>query len=142
MDLYTTLKALHLVTIIAWFAGLFYLPRLFVYHSIYAKKTSNVEMLRVMEHKLYYYIMHPAMAATLILGLWLLVLNPAWLQQGWLHAKFTLVALLIAYHFSLACYLKAFKKGAPRNEKFFRFYNEVPTILLLGIVLLAVLKPF
>lgn len=142
MDLYTTLKALHLVAIVAWFAGLFYLPRLFVYHSINAKKPSNVDMLRVMEHKLYYYIMHPAMALAIAFGIWLIILNPGWLQQGWLHAKFTLVALLIAYHMSLGYYLKAFQKGNPRNEKFFRLYNEVPTLLLLGIVLLAVTKPF
>ena len=142
MDLYLTLKALHLIAVIAWFAGLFYLPRLFVYHSIYAKKPGNIEMLRVMEYKLYYYIMHPALAVTLGLGLWLVALNPAWMQQGWIHAKLTLVALLFAYHISLAHYLKAFKRGTPRNERFFRIYNEVPTLLLLGIVLLAVLKPF
>lgn len=142
MDLYPLIKALHLISLIAWFAGLFYLPRLFVYHSIYAKKTTNVEMLRVMERKLYYYIMHPAMAATLALGLWLVALNPAWMQQGWIHAKLTLVALLLGYHVSLAHYLKAFTKGTPRNEKFFRLYNEIPTLLLVAIVILAVLKPF
>lgn len=142
MDLYTLTKALHLIAVIAWFAGLFYLPRLFVYHSQYAKKASNVEMLRVMEHKLFYYIMHPAMTATFVLGIALIILNPTWMQQGWMHAKLTLVLLLLAYHLSLGHFLKAFKTGAPKNEKFFRLYNEVPTLLLIGIVLLVLLKPF
>jgi putative membrane protein len=142
MDQYLLIKALHIIALVAWFAGLFYLPRLFVYHSINAKKPDNVKMLRTMEYKLYYYIMHPAMLATVVFGAWLLVLNPAWFQMGWLHAKLTLVALLLVYHFSLAYFLKAFKTSAPKNEKFFRLYNEVPTLLLVVIVLLVVLQPF
>lgn len=142
MDLYTLIKTLHIIAMVAWFAGLFYLPRLFVYHSICAKKPDNVTMLRVMEHKLYYFIMHPAMLMTLVFGVWLIVLNPGWMQQGWLHAKITLVFLLLTYHFSLAYFLRLFKTGAPKTEKFFRLYNEVPTLLLIMIITLVEWQPF
>lgn len=142
MDFYTLIKAFHIIAMVSWFAGLFYLPRLFVYHSMNIKKPTNVDMLRVMEHKLYYYIMHPAMTLTLVFGIWLLALNPGWMQQGWFHAKLTLVALLLGYHFSLAYFIKAFKKGTPKTERFFRLYNEIPTVLLILIILLVELQPF
>jgi len=144
MDLYLSIKALHIIAVICWFAGLFYLPRLFVYHVASQKNDQITDLFKIMEHKLYKYITTPSMILTVLTGLWLLYLEPAWLEgQGWLHAKLLFVALLIAYHFSLGYYLKRFRDGQnQKSEKFFRVYNEVTGVLLLLIVFLVVLKPF
>jgi putative membrane protein len=134
------LKAFHIVFVIAWFAGLFYLPRLFVYHATAADAPSN-ERFKVMERKLYRGIMMPAMVLTVASGLWL------WLgfgfAGGWLHAKVTLVALLVAYHFWLQKLLGDFARDANRRSHvFYRWVNEIPTVILVAIVILAVVKPF
>jgi len=133
-------KALHIVFVISWFAGLFYLPRLFVYHAAAADAPSN-ERFKVMERKLYRGIMMPAMLLTLASGLWL------WLGYGfaggWLHAKIALVALLVAYHFWMARLLRDFARDANRRSHvFYRWVNEIPTVLLVAIVILVVVKPF
>ena len=134
------LKALHIVFVIAWFAGLFYLPRLFVYHAGARDGPSN-ERFKVMERKLYRGIMMPAMILTLASGLWL------WLGFGfagaWLTAKVGLVVLLVAYHFWMRKLLGDFARDANRRSHvFYRWVNEMPTVLLVAIVILVVVKPF
>jgi putative membrane protein len=140
--LYLWVKALHIIAMVCWFAGLFYLPRLFVYHAS-ADDAPSQERFCVMERKLYRGIMNPSMIATLVFGGWLLYLNPAWLQQGWLHAKLLLVVLLVAYHHVCGAQLKRFARGENvRGHVFYRWFNEVPVLFLLAIVILVVVKPF
>ncbi|HET7547851.1 MAG TPA: protoporphyrinogen oxidase HemJ [Usitatibacter sp.] len=134
------LKAFHIVFVVSWFAGLFYLPRLFVYHA-QATDTASNERFKVMERKLYRGIMLPSMVLAVASGLAL------WLgfgfAGGWLHAKVTLVALLVAYHFWLAKLRADFARDANRRTHvFYRWVNEIPTVLLVAIVILVVVKPF
>jgi putative membrane protein len=140
--LYLWIKALHIVSIVCWFAALFYLPRLFVYHAQSEDAVSR-ERFIIMERKLYRGIMGPSMIATLVFGIWLIWLNPGWLHQGWLHAKLLLVFLLIGYHHMCGAQLKRFARGEnTRSHKFYRWFNEVPVVFLLLIVILVVVKPF
>lgn len=135
-------KALHIIAAITWFAALFYLPRLFVYHAMASDGTS-IERFKIMERKLYRGIMTPSMIATLLFGGWLLYLTPHWLQHGWLHAKLFLIILLVVYHHLCLFYLKRFAADQNRNSHvFFRWFNEAPVILLVGIIILVVVKPF
>jgi protoporphyrinogen IX oxidase len=138
------LKALHLIFMVTWFAGLFYLPRLFVYHALAADKVSS-ERFKIMERKLYYGIMTPGMILTLIFGIWMLI-DYAWSaygSAGWLHAKLTLIVLLVAYHLYCGKWLADFKHDRNRHSHiFYRWINEVPVLFLFAIVILAVLKPF
>lgn len=134
------LKAFHIIFVVSWFAGLFYLPRLFVYHSQAADAVSN-ERFKVMERKLYRGIMLPAMVLTVVSGLWLVFRYG--FNGGWLHAKMALVALLIAYHFWLQKLARDFARDANRRSHvFYRWVNEIPTVLLVAIVILVVVKPF
>lgn len=140
--IYLWVKALHIIAMVCWFAGLFYLPRLFVYHAMSEDETSKARFC-IMERKLYRGIMTPSMLLTVILGLWLLYLNPAWLTMGWLHTKLTLVAFLIGYHFVCGAQLKRFARGEnARGHVFYRWFNEVPVIFLIAIIVLVVVKPF
>lgn len=140
--LYLWIKALHIVAVVCWFAGLFYLPRLFVYHAM-SEDAASRERFQVMERKLYRGIMGPSMILTILLGAWMLYLTPGWLSQGWLHAKLTLVVLLIGYHHACGAMLKRFARGENRRSHvFFRWFNEVPVFFLLAIVILVVVKPF
>ena len=140
--LYLWIKALHIVAMVCWFAGLFYLPRLFVYHAMSEDHISR-ERFKTMERKLYRGIMTPAMLATLVLGIALLYLVPSWLQQGWLHAKLTLVALLIGYHHLCGALLKRLARDeSAHSHVFYRWFNEIPVLLLLAIVILVIIKPF
>ena len=140
--LYLWIKALHIVSVVCWFAGLFYLPRLFVYHAQSEDSTSQ-ERFTVMERKLYRGIMNPAMIATFVFGIWMLYLTPGWLSQGWMHAKLTLVILLTGYHHMCGAQVKRFARGEnKRSHVFYRWFNEVPVLLLLAIVILVVVKPF
>lgn len=140
--LYLWIKALHIIAVVCWFAALFYLPRLFVYHAMSEDEPSKARFI-IMERKLYRGIMTPSMVLTVVLGLWLLHLNPAWLQMGWMHAKLTLVALLLAYHFMCGMQLKRFARSENnRSHVFFRWFNEVPVLFLIVIVILVVVKPF
>ena len=141
--LYLWLKALHIVALVSWFAGLFYLPRLFVYHAM-SEDAPSRERFCVMERKLYRGIMTPASIATLVFGIWMLALNPALFGSGaWLHAKLTLVVLLIGYHHWCGALLKRFARGEnQRSHVFYRWFNEVPVLFLLAIVILVVVKPF
>ena len=135
-------KALHIIAVICWFAGLFYLPRLFVYHAQSSDPISH-ERFCIMERKLYRGIMYPSMIATLLLGASLIYLNPGWMQMGWIHAKLLLVVILIGYHHMCGAQLKRFARGEnTRGHVFYRWFNEVPVIFLLLIVILAVVKPF
>lgn len=141
--LYLWLKALHIIAVVCWFAGLFYLPRLFVYHAMSEDQTSR-ERFQVMERKLYRGIMIPSMIATLLLGTWMIALNPSLFGTGaWLHAKLTLVALLIVYHHMCGAQLKRFARNQnTHSHVFYRWFNEVPVLFLLAIVILVVVKPF
>jgi putative membrane protein len=140
--LYLWIKALHIVAMVCWFAALFYLPRLFVYHAM-SDDTVGRERFCTMERKLYRGIMVPSMIATLVFGIWLIALAPGFLQQGWLHAKLTLVVLLIGYHHVCGAQVKRFARGEPgRSHVFYRWFNEVPVLILLAVVILVVVKPF
>ena len=134
------IKSLHIIFVVAWFAGLFYLPRLFVYHA-QSTDVASVERFKVMERKLYRGIMTPAMVVTLATGLWL------WLgygfSGGWLYAKVALVVLLVAYHFWMGSLMADFARDANRRSHvFYRWVNELPVVLLAAIVILVVVKPF
>ncbi len=133
-------KAFHIVFVVTWFAGLFYLPRLFVYHAMAEDEISR-QRFQVMERKLYYGIMAPGAILTIMFGLWL------WLGYGiggvWLHAKVALVALLIGYHLWCGKLINDFKQGRnTRGHVWYRWFNEVPTVILVLVVILAVVKPF
>ena len=133
------IKAFHIIFMVTWFAGLFYLPRLFVYHAMSKDKISH-ERFIVMERKLFYGIMTPGALITLILGIWL------WLGYGyngpWIHLKLFCVILLILYHIACFKYLIDFKlKKNKHSHIFYRWFNEVPVILLFAIVILVVVKP-
>ncbi len=137
-------KAWHLIFMVTWFAGLFYLPRLFVYHAMSSDRAS-IERFKVMERKLYFGIMTPGMALTLIFG-GLMLEDYAWDLYGaqiWLRAKLVLLLLLVVYHILCGRWLADFKHDRNRRSHvYFRWMNEVPVLFLVGIVLLAVLKPF
>lgn len=133
------LKAFHIIFMVTWFAGLFYLPRLFVYHAMSSDKIS-IERFKVMERKLFYGIMTPGALITIILGVWL------WLDYGfngqWLNIKIFLVFLLVIYHIYCFKYLMDFKHNKNNHSHiFYRWFNEVPVILLVAIILLVELKP-
>ena len=134
------LKAFHVIAVVTWFAGLFYLPRLFVYHAD-ARDPVGVERFKVMERRLFA-IMTIGACATLVFGIAMLIAEPAYLAMGWLHIKLLLVALLIIYH--LYCYKFTRDFALERNSrtsKWYRLFNELPSVLLIGIVVLAVVKP-
>jgi protoporphyrinogen IX oxidase len=136
-------KSWHIIALVAWFAGLFYLPRLFVYHAT-TNDAISLQRFQVMERRLYYGIMYPAGILTTLFGLWLLSYGfSAYLKMGWMHAKLALVALLWGYHLCCGHYRRALVHNPHvRSAKFFRIFNELPTILLIGIVILAVVKPW
>jgi putative membrane protein len=136
------IKALHIIAVIAWMAGLLYLPRLFVYHAEAPAGSDRAGMLKLMERRLLRGIMNPAMIAVLVLG-GLLMATPGVAGAGWLHAKLALVALLAAFHMALAAWRKGFERDANRRPAaFYRAVNEVPTVLMIAIVILAVVRPF
>ena len=133
-------KSFHIVFLVAWYAGLFYLPRLFVYHAM-ADDEASRERFKVMERKLFRGIMMPCMVLTLALGTWL------WLgwgfRGGWLHAKLVLVVLLLVHHFWLGTFVGIFARDAnTRSHVFYRWINEIPLLYLVAIVILVVVKPF
>lgn len=138
------LKALHLIFMVTWFAGLFYLPRLFVYHAM-SEDTISRERFKVMERKLFYGIMTPGALLTVLFGVGMLV-DYAWAiygKMGWLHAKLLLIVLLVGYHVWCGKLLQDFKHDRnQRSHVWFRWFNEVPVLFLIVIVLLASLKPF
>ena len=136
-------KSFHIIFMVTWFSGLFYLPRLFVYHAM-ASDSISIERFKIMERKLYFGIATPGMVGTLVFGLWLLSSDFSfYLHQPWMHMKLTLVALLLAYHIYLGKLFFAFKHD--RNQHghvFYRIINEIPVLFLAGIVILVIVKPF
>lgn len=143
MDWYLTVKALHVISVIAWMAGMLYLPRLFVYHAETEPGTPLSETFKVMERRLLRAIMNPAMIATWSFGVLMLVLVPEWLSDGWLHAKLTLVVAMTVVHHLYGRWRTDFDRDENRRPaRFFRFWNEIPTVLLIVIVFLVILKPF
>lgn len=140
--LYDWLKALHVISVIAWMAALLYLPRLFVYHAEAQPGSDRIAAFKVMERRLYKAIMTPAMIASWVFGL-VIAYEGGWFASGWFHGKLLLVVILSGVHGFLGAELKrlAQDKGT-RTPRFYRIVNEVPTLLMIGIVILVVVKPF
>ena len=133
-------KAFHIVFMVTWFAGLFYLPRLFVYHAA-ASDTPGIERFQIMERRLFA-IMSIGAVLTVALGIAMFIREPAYLELGWMQIKLVLVALLAAYHFWCYRLMRALRSGAtPRSQTWYRWFNEVPGVFLIAIVVLAVVKP-
>lgn len=140
--MYLSIKALHIVAVISWMAGLLYLPRLFVYHSGVSKKSEPSELFKIMEYRLYKYIMTPAMIVTILSGIYIAYAGVHY-QSYWFMTKAMLVILMIGVHFVLGNHLSAFRADrSTASEKYFRIINEVPTLLMIGVVVLAVARPF
>jgi putative membrane protein len=147
VDIYGWIKAIHIIAVIAWMAGMLYLPRLFVYHCAAETGSVQSETFKVMERRLLRGIINPAMIATWVFGLWLAWLGPdshyGWFASGWLQAKLALVVVLSGVHGLFARWVKAFGRDENRHsQNFYRIINEVPTVLMIVIVILVVLKPF
>ena len=143
MNAYLTFKALHLIAVISWMAGLLYLPRIFVYHSETKENIGQSETFKLMEKRLYFYIMNPAMILSWVFGI-LLIHSQGILSLGflWMKIKIGLVIILRAYHFYLLAVLRDFQVDKnTKNSKFFRIINEVPTLLLIIIIFVVVFKP-
>ncbi len=138
------LKALHLIFMVTWFAGLFYLPRLFVYHAMSDDAVSN-ERFKIMERKLFYGIMTPGAILTLLFGVWMLF-DYAWEAYGnstWLHAKMALIGILLLYHVLCEKFVRDFKADQNKHSHvYYRWFNEVPVLILVAIIILASVKPF
>lgn len=142
MSYYLTVKSLHIIAVIAWLAGMLYLPRLFVYHAGAPSGGESSEMLKTMERRLLRYIVNPAMIAVYVFGFLLADSVDAW-KDGWFHAKFALVLALTGIHHLLARHFRAFRDDRnTKTQKYFRILNEIPTLLMILIVFLAVTKPF
>jgi putative membrane protein len=138
------IKALHIISVIAWMAGLLYLPRLFIYHVDAEPGSELSETLKIMERRLLKFIMNPAMAASFIFGIILLLgLGEASWSTGWLHVKLLLVAALLVAHMAMGRWRREFAEDRnTRPQKFYRIANEVPTVLMIAIVILVVVQPF
>jgi len=143
MNSYLLFKSLHLIAVISWMVGLLYLPRIFVYHVENSEKKEATEIFEIMERRLYFYIMRPAMIATWLFGVILIYINGLDIfAQLWIHIKLALVIFLTIYHEYLGICLKSFKlKTNTKTPKFFRIINEVPTIILIFIIIIVVFKP-
>ena len=140
--MYLWLKALHIIAVIAWMAGMLYLPRLFVYHAMAKPQSEVSETLKRMERRLFNFIMMPAMLITWIVGIFLL-LEGQWLGAGWFHAKFVAVLAMTVLHGLFARWVNEFQADRNKHsDKFYRILNEIPTALLIVIVILVVVKPF
>lgn len=140
---YEWLRAIHIIFVISWMAGLLYLPRLFVYHCRVAPGSEASELLKVMERRLYYYIMLMAMVVSWVLGLWMLVQQPGLLDLPWMHAKLTLVVLLTGVHHIQGAWMKRFARDENKHsEGFYRAMNEIPTLIMIAVVIFAVVEPF
>jgi len=141
--MYVWLEAFHIISVVCWFAALFYLPRLFVYHAM-AEDEISKERFKVMERKLFRGIATPAMIAAILFGSAMVVRSWDYFSTaGWFHAKITLVVLLVIYHHLCLYFMKQFRADTNRHSHvFYRWFNEIPVIMLVGIVILVVVKPF
>jgi len=143
---YNYIKALHLIFVITWFAGLFYVPRLFIYHIEATQKSQPdkdilTQQLKIMTKRLWYIITWPSAVLATLFAVWLLILVPGWLQQSWMHVKLAFVALLIAYHIKNQMIFKQFQNDDIRwTSNAMRFWNEGPTLILFAVVFLVILK--
>ncbi|NVK18700.1 MAG: protoporphyrinogen oxidase HemJ [Methylocystaceae bacterium] len=141
-DSYLWFKALHVISVLAWMAGLFYLPRLYVYHTQAEVGSELSETFKVMERRLLRAIMNPAMISSVIFGGLLLMEIDAW-KEGWLHVKLLCIVGMIGFHIMLGKYRKDFLvDNNQKSEKFYRMINEVPTLLMIVIVIMVIVKPF
>ena len=143
MNYYLLFKSLHLIAVISWMAGLLYLPRIFVYHVENSEKKETTEIFEVMEKRLYFYIMRPAMILSWFFGIILIYLNGIDIfSQFWIHIKLGLVVILTIYHEYLGLCLKSLRLNTnTKTPKFFRIINEVPTIILIFIIFIVIFKP-
>ncbi len=143
MNYYLIFKSLHLIAVISWMAGLLYLPRIFVYHVENSEKKETAEIFEVMEKRLYFYIMRPAMILSWFFGIILIYISGIDIfSQLWMHIKLSLVIILTIYHEYLGICLKSLKlKTNKKSSKFFRIINEVPTIILILIIFIVIFKP-
>lgn len=141
---YEWLRALHLIAVMSWMAGLLYLPRLFVYHAETEIGSDKSETFKIMEQRLLKYIMNPAMIVSWIFGGLMIYANPGMLEgQGWLHAKLLMVVLMSVAHGVMAKNMRIFSADQnQKTSKYFRIFNEIPTLLMIAIVILAVVQPF
>jgi len=141
-DLYLWLKSLHIFMVVAWMAGMLYLPRLFVYHADAAVGSKESETFKVMERRLLRGIMNPAMIVVWIVGLWMAV-SGGWMVAGWMHAKLALVLVMSAVHGLYSKWRKDFEADRnTRSASYYRIWNEVPAVILIAIIVLVVIKPF
>lgn len=146
MEYYNYIKSLHLIFVITWFAGLFYIPRLFVYQiEAFHKPTPEKEILgkqlKLMAKRLWFIITWPSAIISTIFAIWLLILMPGWLQQGWMHVKLTFVILLFLYHYQTHVYYKQLQKDVvKKSSNFMRIWNEGATFILFAVVFLVILK--
>ncbi|MEE2782272.1 MAG: protoporphyrinogen oxidase HemJ [Pseudomonadota bacterium] len=143
MTLYLWLESFHIIAVICWFAGIFYLPRLFIYHTASFDEISK-ERFQMMESKLYRIIMNPSMIVTLILGSWMLIERwQAYSGQMWVWLKIALVICLVGYHHYCLIIMRALADGtSTHTDKFLRIFNEIPVLILIPVVVLVVVKPF
>ena len=141
MDHYSWIKAAHLISVMAWMAGLLYLPRLFVYHSMEDVGTSTSNTFKIMERRLLRFIMNPAMLASFGFGIWMLLINIELLEERWMQWKILLLVGMTGFHALLSRWRRFFEKDANTwSPRFFKIINEVPTVLMIGIIILAVVK--
>lgn len=140
---YEWLRALHIIAVISWMAGLLYLPRLFVYHADTEAGSQQSETFKVMERRLLKFIMTPAMIVAWVLGGAMLYANPDMMSGGWMHVKLTFVILMTGFHHACMIWVRKFSNDAnTRSAKFYRMMNEVPTLFMIIIVIMAVVQPF
>jgi len=143
LNFYDWMRALHIIAVIAFMAGMLYLPRLFVYHAAATIGSELSETLKIMERRLLRYIINPAFVALIIFGALMIWANPELLEMPWMHAKLGLVVLMSAAHGMMSKYRKAFERDQnTKSQKFYRILNEVPTVLMIGIVILVIIQPF
>ena len=143
LENYLWLKALHVISLIAWMAGMFYLPRLFAYHAENISETVQAKTFQIMEARLLRIIMNPAMIATWIFGALMLYANTGLMELGWMHVKLTGVVLMTGLHMVFAKWRKNLLNGKNiKTPKFYKLWNEAPTILMVIIVIMAVAEPF
>ena len=143
LQYYLWLKALHVIAVMAWMAGMLYLPRLYVYHVEQGLGSPMAPVFQTMERRLLRYIINPAMIASFIFGGAMVWANPALFSDGWFHAKLGAIVLLTGVHGMLARYRRQLAAGTcPKSARFFRVLNEIPTVLMIAIVILVVVKPF
>ncbi|WP_435640698.1 protoporphyrinogen oxidase HemJ [Micavibrio aeruginosavorus] len=140
---YLWIKALHIIAIIAWMAGMLYLPRLYVYHADAPKGSNQSETFKVMERRLLRFIMNPAMIASLVFGVLMIWANPDLMKQGWMHAKMAAIILMLGLHGVFSKWRKVFERDEnTKPAKFYKIWNEAPTLLMVIIVIMAVAEPF